>query len=348
MIGPGIAGLGGISRVIHNWKAAGIFSNGLVVYNPSANEKSRCKQLFLFKSILIFFFKCISSRDITAYIHTASFNSFYRKSLFLAVAFLFRKRVILHIHPSYFYHFISNFKGIKEKVFFFLLRRCSCFVVLTNGMQKDMRRLFPEMPIHILPNPVNIDAMTVETLPEREPNCILFLGWFNRGKGVYDLVDAASILAEKQLDFKLDFYGTKEIDQLTAYVASKNLEECVTVHGWADDETKLGALYRSAALVLPSHTEGIPNVVLEAMATRTPIIATRVGGLAEILRDGDNAIVIEPKNPQDIAEKIEFAINNSTYCRNLADRAFQEAKKCYNLPIVKARLQAILEKYAAS
>ena len=321
MLGPDPKGLGGISRVIQNWKAAGILSIGRVAYTPSANENTRGKQLFLLKTILYFFYKCLSFENIIAYVHTSSFNSFYRKSLFITVALLCRKRVILHIHPSYFYHFLRNFKSVKKKVFFSLLRRCSCFVVLTNGMQNDMRRLFPEMPIHVLPNPVNIDALTMEISPEREPNRILFLGWFTRGKGVYDLVDAASILAEKQFDFKLDFYGTKEIAQLTAYVASKNLEELVTVHGWADDEAKLKALYSSTALVLPSHTEGIPNVVLEAMATRT--------------------------NPYDIAEKIEFAIRNRTFCRELADRAFHEARQNYDLPVVKTCLQAILHQCTA-
>ena len=306
------------------------------------------KMLYLTKAIMHFIYMCLINKNALVYVHTASFNSFYRKSLFLAVAFLYRKRAILHIHPSYFYYFISGFNGVKKIIFFSILRRCSCFVVLTKGMQEDMKRLFPEMPIHVLPNPVNIDAMTVETLPEREPNRILFLGWFNRGKGVYDLVDAASILAEKRIDFKLDFYGTKEIEELKAYVAAKSLEEFVTVHGWADDETKQEALYRSTALILPSHTEGIPNVVLEAMATRTPIIATRVGGLVELLRDGDNAIVIEPKNPPDIAEKIEFAINNRIYCRDLTDRAFHEAKQNYDLPVVKECLQAILHQCAAS
>jgi glycosyltransferase involved in cell wall biosynthesis len=331
--------------VITNWKRGNFFIENQIYYLSTVNE-SGIKLAILIMSLLRYFAFCIQRPKSVIYIHTASFHSFYRKSLFLAVAIFIRKRVILHIHPSYFYHFINGFKGIKKELFFSLLRRCSCFVVLTSGMEKDMKKLFPEMPINVLPNPVNIDATSLENIPEREPNRILFLGWFNRGKGVYDLVDAALILAAKKIDFKLDFFGTKEVEQLKAYVSKRNLEGYVTVHGWADEETKLMALYRSAALVIPSHTEGIPNVVLEAMATRTPIIATRMGGLADILRDGDNAVVIEPKNPHDIAEKIEFVLNNSAYCRKLADRAFQDAKQNYDLPVIKSRLQAILNPYA--
>ena len=120
MIGPGTEGLGGISRVIKNWQAGKILIDNQLCYFPTVNE-GKNKLALLIKSFVRFCFLCSLRPKYAIYIHTASFHSFYRKSLFLAVALLFRKRVILHIHPSYFYHFISGFGGIKKKAFFSLL-----------------------------------------------------------------------------------------------------------------------------------------------------------------------------------------------------------------------------------
>ena len=164
----------------------------------------------------------------------------------------------------------------------------------------------------------------------------------NRGKGVYDLVDAAQILVVEGMDFIIDFYGTKEIEQLRKYVSERKLDAFIKVHGWANENQKLEALHHSTALILPSHTEGIPNVILEAMAAKVPIISTLVGGLTEILRDGENAIIVEPGNPTDLAEKIKFALDNRQFCYDIAHNAYLEAREKYDLPIIKAQLQKIL------
>ena len=226
--------------------------------------------------------------------------------------------------------------------FFWLLRQVDSFVVLTEDMRQRINVLFPGKPIYVLRNPVDLNAISCSGGTERDMKRLLFLGWFNRGKGVYDLVDAAEILVKQGVDFIIDFYGTKEVEKLREYVFEKKLDSSVKVHGWADEKQKLEALHRSTALVLPSYTEGIPNVILEAMAAKVPIISTLVGGLTEILRDGENAIIVEPGNPTDLAEKIKFALDNRQFCYDIAHNAYLEAREKYDLPIIKAQLQKIL------
>ena len=340
MIGPRFQGLGGISRVAYLWQRSGLFKNNSITYLPSVNDGGRNKFILLLKCLAVFLVKLPFYRFI--YIHTASFNSFYRKSFFLFLAVLFRKKIILHIHPSYFYLFITAFSGVKKKFFFWLLSQVDSFVVLTEDMQQKINTLFPGKPVYVLHNPVDVNAMGVPGKAEREKAKLLFLGWFNREKGVYDLVDAAQILVVEGVDFIIDFYGTKEIEQLRKYVSERKLDAFIKVHGWANENQKLEALHHSTALVLPSHTEGIPNVILEAMAAKIPIISTLVGGLAEILRDGENAIIVEPGNPCDLAEKIRFVLNNQSYCNDLVEKAYMEACEKYDLPVIKAQFQKIL------
>jgi len=341
MIGPDPQGFGGVSRVVCLWQRSGLLEENTITYLPTVDDSGRSKFILLLKSLAHFFVSLPFNRVV--YIHTASFNSFYRKSLFIFLGGLFRKKIVLHIHPSYFYQFITGFSGLKKKLFFWLLSQVDIFVLLTEDMQRKIYSLFPGKPVHVLRNPVDVSAMHCPDKVERDKKRLLFLGWFNFGKGVYDLVDAAEILAKEGMDFIIDFYGTKEVDKLRSYISERNLDSFVKVHGWANEKQKLEALHRSTALILPSHSEGIPNVILEAMAAKIPIVSTLVGGLTEILRNGKNAIIVEPKNAHDLAEKIKFVLDNQSYCNDLTEIAYMEACEKYDLPVIKHKVQAFLK-----
>jgi glycosyltransferase involved in cell wall biosynthesis len=96
-------------------------------------------------------------------------------------------------------------------------------------------------------------------------------------------------------------------------------------------------------LILPSHSEGIPNVILEAMATRTPIVATLVGGMKEILRDGENAVIVDVNNPVDLSEKILLLLEDDSLRKRLAENAYQEASEKYDVPVIRNFFRKIIE-----
>jgi len=73
--------------------------------------------------------------------------------------------------------------------------------------------------------------------------------------------------------------------------------------------------------VLPSHSEGSPNVLLEAMATNLPIVATDVGGVAEIVENNDSALLVPPNDPQAMAEAIERVLGDQDLARRLTTRS---------------------------
>jgi glycosyltransferase involved in cell wall biosynthesis len=75
--------------------------------------------------------------------------------------------------------------------------------------------------------------------------------------------------------------------------------------------------------VLSSRSEGLPVVMLEAMAARTPIVATRVGGVAEVIADGESGIIVEPENPASLADGIRRALADPRAAAERAGRAAQ-------------------------
>lgn len=99
--------------------------------------------------------------------------------------------------------------------------------------------------------------------------------------------------------------GVARVD-LEALVDELDVNAAVRFEGWIDDVTRLRNFYRSAfALLFPSEDEGIPLVVMEAMAAGLPIVATPSGGLATFLDDRSDAIVIDSPDPRGFARAIE-------------------------------------------
>lgn len=342
MVGPDLMGLGGISRVAKMWRSSNFFSDHNVIYIASVTDLPINRIIFLLRKLLEFAFSLVRGCHLV-YVHTSSYNSFCRKSLFIWIALFFGKKIVLHIHPTHFYEFVSGVVGIQKRFIFCLLRRIHVIVVLTEEMRKNIKSLFPDKLVYVLRNPVNLAELKDMKGYRRNDNRLLYLGWYIREKGIYELVDAVEILVRKGVNIHLDFYGTKQVEKLKQYVKDKQLAEHVFVNGWISGENKIGALYQCTMLILPSHSEGIPNVILEAMATRTPIIATLVGGLKEILQDGRNAIIAQASNPQDLSKKIEKCLNQEDLRKRIGVRAYQDVAK-YDIHVIKREFARIMEK----
>ena len=341
MVGPSIDSLGGISRVVKIWKDNGLFEKHRISYFPTTTDSNVNNYLFFIKNFFLYFTKLLFNKNLV-YVHTSSYKSFYRKAFFLLAAILFKRKIILHIHPSHFYDFLNQLNGLPKTFVNFILLRVYGFVFLTEDMLVKFRSIFPEKSMWILRNPVDIKAMKNNKGYIRKDNNLLFLGWFIKEKGIFELVDATKILCDRGYKVKLCFCGTKKIDQLRDYVQNKKLESVIQVHGWIDGEEKLKKLYESTLLILPSYSEGIPNVILEAMATKTPIISTLVGGLKEVLVDGRNAIIVQPKEPIDLAEKIALCLKDKSLREKIANNAFDDVKRKYDISIIKRNFEQIL------
>lgn len=124
-------------------------------------------------------------------------------------------------------------------------------------------------------------------------------------KGFSDLINAYSQVASKRQDFLALIAGSGPLrNELQAQIDQLNLGDRVKLLG-NQTADELAVLYRAADLsVLPSHSEGIPNVLLESIASGTPFVATDVGGVHEIA-DATRDTLVSPGNPAELAEAIE-------------------------------------------
>ena len=131
----------------------------------------------------------------------------------------------------------------------------------------------------------------------------LFIGHLIKKKGIFELLEAFSSIVRNRVDSYLIFVGHgREMEVLTRKVSDGGIGNRIYFVGTRCHEEIPWWLSMSDVLVLPSHSEGLPNVVLEAMACQRPVIATKVGGVPEAVVDGKTGILLEPRNPIALAQ----------------------------------------------
>ena len=127
---------------------------------------------------------------------------------------------------------------------------------------------------------------------------VLFVGDLIEDKGVGDLLAARRLLADRGVDFRLHFAGGGPLEKKISAV-----DGCELLGTLSPEE--LAHWYHAAdLLVLPSHSEGSPLVVMEALSCGTPVLATRVGGVPELIEPGRNGELVNPMQPEMLAEKL--------------------------------------------
>lgn len=141
--------------------------------------------------------------------------------------------------------------------------------------------------------------------PPRPPLRVLFAGWLTREKGVPELLDAIALLAQDRDDVHLTLAGGGTLlDEARQRADIAPLTGLAEVPGWLDREALRDALASHHLLVLPSHAEGFPNIVMEAMAAGMPVIATPVGAIADSVTDARNGFIVPVNNARAIATAI--------------------------------------------
>jgi glycosyltransferase involved in cell wall biosynthesis len=341
MVGPDPNGLGGISKVIKIWKDNRFFSDFKIKYIASTSVNTGNNYLYFLEKLCEFVFLLFKECNLV-YIHTSSGNSFYRKSFFLLMGIIFRKKIILHIHPAHFYNFIRKTNNLLKRYILFILNNTFAFIVLTDGIKKKIFKKFPDKKIYVLANSIDIKKMDNHKEYERGKRQLLYLGWFIKQKGVYDLVDAIEILVKKGENIHLNFYGCKEVANLKNYTYRKGLTNEIHVHSWISNDEVIKVLYQHTLLILPTYSEGIPNVILEAMATKTPIIATSVGGLKDVLIDEKNAIIAKVGNPIHLSKQIDRCLNDHKLCHEISSNAYDHARTSFDVNIIRQKFKNII------
>lgn len=170
-----------------------------------------------------------------------------------------------------------------------ILRSARAVVANSEGLRTLSERADPA-PVLVIPNGVDTSFFVPpsDSPAKKGPARLLFIGRFQQQKNLFWLLEqVAQVRRSAPAPFTLELVGDgPQRDALSARVGELNLSGIVNFHGWQDRDS-LRAHYQAASLVInPSLYEGMPNVVLEAMACGCPILASRVPGNESVVSDG--------------------------------------------------------------
>ncbi|WP_281774507.1 glycosyltransferase family 4 protein [Methanobacterium formicicum] len=138
-----------------------------------------------------------------------------------------------------------------------------------------------------------------------------YLGHLSQLKGVMNFVESIPLIVTKKNKIKFLIGGEGPLkEKIDEYICKKKLEDRVELVGWLEREEIPSFLNKLKLIVIPSYTEGLPNVLIESMACGTPVLTTPVGAIKDIITDGYNGFIIQNNSPLYIAENIISILKN--------------------------------------
>jgi glycosyltransferase involved in cell wall biosynthesis len=211
--------------------------------------------------------------------------------------------VIIHLHGAEFRLFYEKESSVLARFSIrWVFDHAARIVVLSENWQDWAKSVFSGATIEVIYNPVHIPSPV--PFEERDGTMLLFLGRLGQRKGTYDLVKAVPALTADYPTLRVKLCGDGEIQEIRTLANGVNISRHVETLGWVNETQRAGILSKAGIFVLPSFNEGLPMSVLEAMAYGIPVVASRVGGIPEAVRDGEDGFLISPGDIQALTDRL--------------------------------------------
>jgi glycosyltransferase involved in cell wall biosynthesis len=288
---------------------SGFFDDGEVELLVShAEGPLSAKLIALGRSLLRLLALLLHGQAKVVHLHVSSRGSFWRKAVFIWLAKLWRRRVIFHLHGGGFRDFIEGLSPLPRALALATIRCSDRILCLSSPVQEWLQALVPGVPVEWWPNPVPVHLFALESdTQDREP-VLLFLGALVPAKGLRDLLQAFTMLHSLHPEALLVIGGVgPERAALQQEAVALGLQNAVKFEGWIDTPEKTAWLRRARILVLPSHLESQPMVLLEAMAAGAAVVSTDVGGVPDLVQTDEHGLLVPVRQPEKLAQALVHA-----------------------------------------
>ena len=312
---PPLGGVASIVKILHD----SLSEDTRVIFVspvPSLRSNAAIKFRFLFN-----FYKLLKSiflikSDGKVLLFSSANKSFYEKILWALVTIIFRRKPVLVMVDGNFPYFWSRLNPpIKFIISLIICHKSFQLITQSPSWEKYYKVLFSGANVSIVNATCSSNFLADQKNPYFRKGSInlIYIGWVIPEKGVLDLLDAMGFLLNATIDVNLRIIGP--LFDRASYWEGEALKR-----GVADHVTFVGSLHDSANVireldlasifVFPSHFEGFPVALLEAISRGLPCIGSSVGGITDILDHGKAGLLVDPKNPKQIASAIERLIRD--------------------------------------
>jgi len=252
------------------------------------------------------------------------------------------------------HHFFYTELGLKPRPLRSFIerqsfRRATHFCAVSRFAAERTRALLRlgDVPIALLPNPVDVARFSPRLDIAPEAGRIVFVGTITEKKGVRQLIQALPLIRQAVPQAHLHLIGRDSIDPDTgaSYIETlkrmiaPELTDAITFRGAIPNDQIPAEIARAAVCAYPSHMESQGIVLIEGMAMARPVVASKLGPSPEIIEEGISGLLCDPHDPADIARALIRILNDPELGRRLGIAARQRALAEFALdPLVERNL----------
>jgi glycosyltransferase involved in cell wall biosynthesis len=221
-------------------------------------------------------------------------------------------------------------------------RRSFQVIANSQGLHQLAKAFEPNLAIGIIPNGVDLASYRTESRQWSPPH-MLFTGRVVHQKGLDVLFQALANLLDLEWDLTIVGDGPQR-DPLTEKARDLQIDQRVFFGGWLGRQEVIQQYQRANLFVFPSRHEGMPNAVLEAMASGLPVIATRISGNEELVEPGKTGYLIPSEDQKGLEDALRQVLSDPELRQQLGQAGCQKVAAEYSWTSVSRQYLEILEK----
>jgi glycosyltransferase involved in cell wall biosynthesis len=296
------------------------------------NESALGRSLRLIVSPFRLAAAVLARRAAIVHLNTAlTVRAFWRDLAYAIVAKLCGARVLYQVHGGPLPQAFCRGSRLLTAFVRSTLRLADAIVAMSAAEGEAFRRFAGSTPVFAFPNA--IDCAPYARLSRKgssphQPLRLLYIGRLAREKGLSELLEALSLARGRGVDTILVIAGAGPAETALRKLAAAHALAHVHFVGPVRGAAKMNVLERADVFVLPSYAEGLPYALLESMAAGVPAVATRVGAIPDLVEDGVDGMLIEPRSAAALAAAI---------CRLAGDRPALESMSAAARATISAR-----------
>lgn len=333
---------GGVSSSVRTMALSPLWHEWGVSHLATHRDGSGPRKVAVFAGALVrLCAQLLWRRPDLVHVHTASRGSFVRKATVFWLATLARVPVVVHVHGGGFDRFHDRAPMPMRLLVRATLNHAVAVIALSDSWAEKLAAIAPAARITVLPNAVRVRPREAR-LRDGDLVRVVFAGRVGARKGAFDLLDAWSRLAPgTRAGASLVLLGDGEVERARHQAQLLGVAATCEVRGWVPAAETQAELDRSDVFVLPSHAEGQPMAMLEAMAAGCCVVATSVGGIPELIEDERSGLLVGPGDVGALAAALERALSDGPLRARLAAAAVATVVATCELGLVAARLDAL-------
>jgi glycosyltransferase involved in cell wall biosynthesis len=346
VVAPGGArARGGIGRMVANlaeeWQSRPRPFQLRVVdcYGP---DRALLMPFWFVRALGVFTAAVLLRRVALLHVHMAANGSVLRKGVFVYLARLAGLPVLLHLHGGDLEIFWRKIGPSLRRAVARMVQRADRIIVLGPPWWRFAVAELGVDPgrIEIVPNGM-ADPGAIARERRAGPARLLFLGDVIEQKGVPELLEALGRPELRALDWRLTIAGKGDAQKFIAAARRLALGGRIEFRGWIPPDEARRSLTEADILVLPSHFEGLPMVVIEAMAHGKAVIATAVGAIPDAVGDGESGLLVPVGDVTGLAGALRRLIADEALRYRLGREGRARFLRRYQIGAVADRLEVL-------